>query len=107
VPVVWTRRRSGSNHDPRHLVRIDDPAKAEARARELAMANARARAEALARAAGVAIKGVAAVAEVMAGGPMPPMPMRAFAWPRRGRLHSRRGGHDEVSIHVTVSYLIG
>jgi hypothetical protein len=88
--------------------RIDDPTKIEARARELAMANARDRADALARAAGVAIKGVAAIAEDMGGGPMPPVPMRAFSLAKSAEASTPvEAGTTEVSIHVTVSYLIG
>jgi uncharacterized protein YggE len=87
--------------------RIDDPTKVEAKARELAMANARAKAEALARSAGVAIKGVAAIAEDT-GGAMPPMPLRAFALARAEAAPTPvEAGTTEVSVTVTVSYLIG
>jgi uncharacterized protein YggE len=87
--------------------RIDDPAKVEARARELAVVNARAKADALARSAGVAITGVAAIAEG-GGGMMPPVPMRAFSLAKAEDASTPvEAGATEVSVHVTVSYLIG
>lgn len=89
--------------------RIDQPARAQAKARDLAMADARAKAEALARAAGVTIKGVAAIAEQIGGGPLPPLPPIPHALMARAESAPTpvEAGTTEVSVGVTVSYLIG
>jgi uncharacterized protein YggE len=85
--------------------RLENPVEVEARARKLAMADARARAEALTQAAGVSIKGVASIGEAV-GGFAPPQPpvalMRAVA-----EATPVEAGTTEVTVAVTVSYLIG
>ena len=56
----------------------------------------------------MSIKGVAGIAEDLGGGPMPPVPMRTFALAKSAEASTPvEAGTTEVSIHVTVSYLIG
>ena len=86
--------------------RLSDPKSVEAQARQLAMTDARTKADALAGSAGVSVKGVASITETTttpvtyyntmdkaaaAGGPSTPI----------------LGGTTDVTVTVTVSYLIG
>ena len=87
--------------------RLEDPTPAEQEARAQAVADARSKADTLAAAAGVAITGVAAIAESGA-----PVPFPAF----RGEMAKMaladtstpvETGTNEISISVAVTYLIG
>jgi uncharacterized protein YggE len=87
--------------------RIDDPKGVEAQARELALADARARADALAGLAGVSITGVASIVEGSVGHE-PPRPMYALGMARtEGAPTPVQAGEAEVTVGLTVSYLIG
>lgn len=84
--------------------RVDDPTDAEAQARTQAMKAARAKADALAGAAGVTIVGVASISEQSSPTPWP-VPYAADA-----RLEAATPilpGTSEISVSVSVVYLIG
>ena len=86
--------------------RLDSPATVEAQARQLAMTDARSKGNALAQAAGVSIVGVASVTEVTASSPI------TYYAPTAGVAKDSvstpiQSGTTDVTIQVTVSYLIG
>lgn len=86
--------------------RVDDQAKAEAKAREAAMSEAKAKAETLARGAGVSLGGVASISEVSA-----PVPYPIYgAYPRvaadKATQTPVEPGTNEITVTVSVSYLI-
>jgi uncharacterized protein YggE len=87
--------------------RLDDPKPVEAQARQLAMTDARTKADALAQAAGVQIKGVASIAEVTVSSPIyyatAGLADKAAA-PVSTPIQT---GTTDITIQVTVSYLIG
>jgi uncharacterized protein YggE len=87
--------------------RLDDPKSVQAQARQLAMADARSKADALTSAAGVSIKGVAAIAETTvqtnptyAGGALDAAKAASVSTPIQT-------GTTDIVVQVTVSYLIG
>ena len=87
--------------------RVDDQAAAEAQARAAAMAEAKAKATTLADAAGVSITGVASISEVVSPiiypvyyGAMEGAPSKDVGTPVQP-------GTTDVSVQVTVVYLIG
>jgi hypothetical protein len=87
--------------------RLDDPKAVEAQARQLAMTDARTKADALAQAADVQIKGVASIAEVTVSSPIyyaaAGLADKAAA-PVSTPIQT---GTTDITIQVTVSYLIG
>jgi uncharacterized protein YggE len=86
--------------------RVADQSGAEAQAREAAVRDARAKAETLASAAGVAIAGVAAIAEG-GGGPVPyPRPFERMAFAAKDAGTPIEAGENEVTSSVTVTYLL-
>ncbi len=89
--------------------RVDDPAKAAQQARQQAMTQAKAQADTLASAAGVSIVGVASISET--SGPMP-YPVfygadRAGAAVAQDVATPVQAGTNEVTVSVSVAYLIG
>jgi uncharacterized protein YggE len=87
---------------------VGDPKAAQAQARGLAMADARARADALATAAGVSVKGVATIAETSSQ-PMPVYYSGATLDAAKAQSVSTpiQTGTTDITIQVTVTYLIG
>jgi len=88
--------------------RVGDPKAAQGQARGLAMTDARAKADALAQAAGVSVKGVASITETSSQ----PTPIFYAA----GALDAAKAqsvstpiqtGTTDITIQVTVTYLIG
>ena len=88
--------------------RVDDPAKAQQQARTDALNQAKASADTLAKAAGISITGVATISEVAAPAPYPMYfgAMAAAPVVDTARTPIQPGSSD-VTITVTVSYLIG
>jgi Uncharacterized conserved protein len=88
--------------------RLDDTKAAEAQARQLAMTDAKARADALAQAAGVSIKGVAMISEVTSS-PVTYYPQYSAGLAAAAPSVSTpiQTGTTDVTVQVTVSYLIG
>jgi uncharacterized protein len=89
--------------------RVDDPAKAQEQARKQAMTQAKAMADTLASSAGVSITGVASISE--SSGPLP-YPVywdsaRAGALAADETATPVNVGTNEVSVSVSVVYLIG
>jgi len=88
--------------------RVDDPAKAQAQARTDATNQAKANADTLAKAAGVSITGVASINEVSAPVPFPVYYGGAAAAPAADSVKTPiQPGTSDVTITVTVAYLIG
>lgn len=87
--------------------RVDDPAKAQEQARTDAMDQAKASADTFAKAAGVSITGVASVSEVAAPVPYPVYAGAAGAPAADGAKTPIQPGTSDVTITVTVAYLIG
>ncbi|MFL5681038.1 MAG: SIMPL domain-containing protein [Chloroflexota bacterium] len=87
--------------------RVDDPARAQDEARADAMAQAKAKAQTLATGAGVSIRGVASIAETASPTPYPIYfgAERAAAIPDKAT--PVEVGTNDVTVTVTVSYLIG
>jgi uncharacterized protein YggE len=86
--------------------RLDNPKPVEAQARSAAMTDARAKADALASAAGVQIKGVASITETTMSSPVYYAP-QLDAVKAAGVSTPIQSGTTDVTISVTVSYLIG
>jgi uncharacterized protein YggE len=87
--------------------RVADPAAAGAQARTDAMTQARASADTLAKSAGVSISGVASISEVATPVPGPIFyPQAAFAG-AADKATPVQPGTTDVTITVTVSYIIG
>ncbi len=87
---------------------VSDPAAAQSQARTDAMNQAKANADTLAKAAGVTITGVSTISEVSA--PVQPPVWFGAATPAAGAADQAtpvQPGTTDVSITVTVSYLIG
>jgi uncharacterized protein YggE len=88
--------------------RVDDPAKAQQQARTDAMNQAKANADTLAKAAGVSITGVASISEASAPVPFPVYYGGAAAAPAADSVKTPiQPGTSDVTITVTVAYLIG
>ena len=87
--------------------RVDDPAKAQQQARTDAMDQAKASADTLAKAAGVSITGVASISEVAAPVPYPVFYGAAGAPAADSVKTPIQPGTSDVTITVTVAYLIG
>jgi uncharacterized protein len=88
--------------------RVDDPARAQKQARTDAMTQAKANAETLAKAAGVSITGVASISEASAPVPFPIYYGGAAAAPAADSVKTPiQPGTSDVTITVTVAYLIG
>jgi uncharacterized protein YggE len=85
--------------------RLDNPKTVEAQARSLAMTDARNKADALASAAGVQIKGVASITEVSSSSPIYYAPQALDAV--KAASTPIQSGTTDVTVSVTVSYLIG
>jgi uncharacterized protein YggE len=86
--------------------RLDDPKTVEAQARQLAMTNARSRADALVQAAGVSIKGVAMISEVSTS-PVTYPSYAVGAVAKDAVSTPIQTGTTDITVQVTVSYLIG
>ncbi len=86
--------------------RLDDPTSVDAQARQLAMADARSKANALAQAAGVSIQGVASISEVTSSSPIIEYAPTASVAQNSVSTPIQTGTTD-ISVQVTVSYLIG
>ena len=86
--------------------RVADETGAEADARKAAMADAKTKADALASAAGVAITGVASISETASAVPYPVFYGAAMA-AGKDSATPIEAGTSEVTISVTVVYLIG
>jgi len=88
--------------------RVDDPAKAQQQARTDAMNQAKANADTLAKAAGVSITGVATISEASTPVPFPVYYGGAAAAPAADSVKTPiQPGTSDVTITVTVAYLIG
>ena len=87
--------------------RVDDPARAQQQARTDAIKQAGANADTFATAAGVSITGVASISEATAQTPYP-IYYGAAAGARRPRSRDPDPGRNgDVTITVSVVYLIG
>ena len=88
--------------------RVADPAAAETQARTEAMAQAKSSADTLAKASGVSISGVATISEVATPVPGPIYYAgAAFSAAAPDKATPVQPGTTDVTITVTVSYLIG
>lgn len=87
--------------------RVDDPAKAQQQARVDAMAQAKANADTLAKAAGVAIVGVASISESSAPTPYPIFYGAAKGAAAPDLATPVQVGTSDVTVTVSVAYLIG
>jgi uncharacterized protein YggE len=88
--------------------RVDDPAKAQQQARTDAMNEAKANADTLAKAAGVSITGVASISEASTPVPYPVYYGVATGAPAADSVKTPvQPGTSDVTITVTVAYLIG
>lgn len=87
--------------------RVEDQTAAETRAREAAMADAKAKAKTLASAAGVAIVGVVSISESVAPVPYPIYYGEMAGAAARDASTPVQAGTNEVSVTVSVTYLIG
>jgi len=87
--------------------RVDDPARAQKQARTDAMAQAKASADALAAAAGVTITGVASITETATPVPYPIFYGAASAAPAKDMATPIQPGTTDVTLTVSVVYLIG
>ena len=86
--------------------RLDNPTTVQAQARQLAMQDARAKADALVSAGGVTIKGVASINETTTSTPIYYAGAMA-ADKAAGASTPVQPGTTDVTVTVTVSYLIG
>lgn len=88
--------------------RVDDPAKAQQQARTDAMNEAKASADTLAKSAGVSITGVASISEASTPVPYPVYYGVAAGAPAADSVKTPvQPGTSDVTITVTVAYLIG
>jgi hypothetical protein len=87
--------------------RVDDQTGAEAQARTAAMADAKAKADALAAAAGVTITGVASISETVAPVPYPVYYGAAAGAPSKDVATPVQPGTNDVSVTVSVVFLMG
>jgi uncharacterized protein YggE len=87
--------------------RVDDPATAQKQARTDAMRQAKANADTLAAAAGVSITGVASISETSAQTPYPIYYGAAAGAPVKDAATPIETGTTDVTITVSVVYLIG
>ena len=87
--------------------RVDDPARAQKQARTDAMAQAKASADALAAAAGVTITGVASITETATPVPYPIFYGTASGAPAKDMATPIQPGTTDVTLTVSVVYLIG
>jgi uncharacterized protein YggE len=86
--------------------RLDNPKPIEVQARQLAMTDARTKADALAQAANVQIKGVASITEVTVSSPI--YYAAAGLADKTAQVSTPiQTGTTDITIQVTVSYLIG
>ncbi len=85
--------------------RLDNPKSVQAQARSLAMQDARAKADALVSAGGVSIKGIASISETTTSTPYY-VPAAALADKASGASTPIQSGTTDVTVTVTVSYLI-
>jgi len=86
--------------------RVADPARAEQQARQAAMTQAKAKAETLAAAAGVSISGVKSIAETTSGNPYPVPYLESAGAAARDVATPVEAGTNEVTVMVSVVYLI-
>ncbi len=87
--------------------RLNDPKTVQVQARQLAMSDARAKADALTSAAGVSVKGVASISETTTSTPLyysGALDSKAAAAQVSTPIQT---GTTDVTVQVTVSYLIG
>lgn len=87
--------------------RLNDPKNAQVQARQLAMSDARAKADALTASAGVSVKGVASINETTTNTPLyygGALDAKAAAAQVSTPIQT---GTTDVTVQVTVSYLIG
>ena len=86
--------------------RLDNPKSVQTQARQLAMQDARAKADALVSSAGVSIKGVASITETTTS---TPITYSAAGYADKAASPSTpiQTGTTDVTVTVTVSYLIG
>jgi uncharacterized protein len=87
--------------------RVADETNAEKQARQAAMAEAQAKAKTLADAAGVSISGVASISESVAPIPYPMYYGTAAGAPAKDVSTPVQAGTNEISVTLTVVYLIG
>jgi uncharacterized protein YggE len=87
--------------------RVDDPAAAQKQARIDAMGQAKANADTLAAAAGVTISGVASISEATAQTPYPVYFGAAAGAPAKDAATPIEAGTSDITITVSVVYLIG
>lgn len=86
--------------------RVEDPSAAEMQARAAAVVDARAKADALAAAAGLTITGVAAIGELGQPIPYPGFQKEMSLMAARDAATPIETGVNEVSVSVSVTYLI-
>jgi uncharacterized protein len=86
--------------------RVEDSAAAERQARQAAMAEAKAKAETLATAAGIALAGVASISETVAPVPYPIFYGASGSAPAKDVQTPVQPGTNEVTVTVSVVYLI-
>jgi len=104
--VVDGAMNAGANQLNGITFRVNDPAAAEAQARDAAVKDAKAKADALATAAGVSITGVQTITESSATVPQPMVLRAAAPAAADGVATPIQAGTNEVSISVSIVYLI-
>ena len=98
---------AGANSLDSVAFRVSDQAAAEGQARTAAMTEAKAKAQTLASAAGVSISGVASIAEAVAPVPYPIYYGAAGSAAGKDVATPVQPGTNEITVTVTVVYLIG
>lgn len=106
APVVDDSMAAGATTVNGITFRVGDPKASQSQARGLAMADARAKADALAQAAGVSVKGVANITETSSQ-PTPVYYPAAGAAKAESVSTPIQTGTTDITIQVTVTYLIG
>lgn len=87
--------------------RVEDQTAAELQARQAAIAEAKAKAQTLASAAGIALGGVASISETIAPVPYPINYGASAGAPAKDAQTPVEPGTNEVTVTVSVVYLIG
>ncbi len=98
---------AGANNVSGVTFRVNDPTSIQSQARSLAMTDAHNKALALAQAAGVQIKGVASISETSGSTPIYYAVPAAMDAAKAGASTPIQTGTTDVTVNVTVAYLIG
>jgi uncharacterized protein YggE len=97
---------AGATNVDQLAFRVEDASNAERRAGEAAVKDARTKAETIAAAAGVSIKGVAAIAESGAPIPYPAQLAEVAAFKSRDASTPVEAGEHEISVSLAITFLI-